>query len=456
MKKIILLFCILLYFTGAKAQTLWEALPLKFDQAPSRMYYDSIEQSSYIYSLFSIVNDTTCNIVRVNPNGSHVLMPQTPHTYNICMLRYNDTLFVGGDKGLIYWNGGDWTIVDTSLLVSSMLAYQGKLLVTGSLADPEETSLYSWDGSTWTSNIYGADTLYTGGGAGYLTAEYKGELYIAGNFNNTVDTAIDDIARFDGTRWQSVGGQIDGDALTHITKMLIWKDTLYVSGAFKESLGSPGNAIAQWDGQQWHRMGKGLNQSYPSATDMVVFNDALYVTGFFHDVNGMNPVPQAGKGLAKWDGSKWCTMGTTADLQIVNVGRTKNSLFVMGGFEIINGDTCINIAKWIGGDYTDSCSLAIDDPTALKDHGTLIQTQLSAYPNPTTGTLQISYFNRTTKKLATLKIVDAVGKIVSNSSFKVEQGSNQFSIDMTGMPAGLYLIELRNGEQKSIAKFIKN
>lgn len=148
-------------------------------------------------------------------------------------------------------------------------------------------------------------------------------------------------------------------------------------------------------------------------------------------------------------------MGTTADLQITNVGRSKDALFIMGGFQSINGDSCQTTAKWIAGDYTDTCSIALDNPTSLGGHESLSPSVLSVFPNPTSGMLQITYFNQTAQRTASLKIVDVVGKIVSSSNFKINQGNNQFGVDMTGVAAGLYIIELRSGEQKTNAKFIK-
>ncbi|RYZ31490.1 MAG: hypothetical protein EOP49_38905, partial [Sphingobacteriales bacterium] len=214
---------------------LWEPMSFRMDeQAYSRqMYYDESDTCSYIYGAFHAVNDTLCNIIKLYPDGTYTLLPPTPHVFTVQAMRYRDKLYVNGDSGIVRWSGTGWERIDSAHTMGRMSIYQDKLLICGTSNSNAFSSLFLWNDTLLTANFLGVDSLWTNGSGVSVTASYKGQLYIAGNFNDGGgDPDMDELARFDGTRWRNVGGQLKGNGLTHITDMLIWHDSLYVSGQF--------------------------------------------------------------------------------------------------------------------------------------------------------------------------------------------------------------------------------
>jgi hypothetical protein len=334
-----------------------------------------------------------------------------------------------------------------------MINYQGKLLIARKVINNgENNTLSTWDGSTWVHNFLGSDTLDAGNPQDYNSlCEYKGNLYVGGNIDRP--DGIHEIMMYDGQRWKGVGGQIAFDGFAGVYRLLEFHGDLYVCGEFMEGLGAPGNAIARWDGEEWHRLGDGLMANRPSAMDMIVFNDEIYVTGWFHTVNGI-PSPDGltmGKGFAKWDGEKWCTLGTTGNNDFNRIGRTKTGLYAMGGFTSINGVNLQgnNIAKWIGGSYTDTCTMASGE-TSVNSVSVADAINPLIFPNPVVdGILQINFRHRAPTNLLCY-IFDLTGKKVTSARLS----GTENSIDLSNLCPGLYMISIKSADSMYRTKIV--
>jgi hypothetical protein len=182
---------------------------------------------------------------------------------------------------------------------------------------------------------------------------YKGELYVAGRFKYTANQRLRNIARWNGTRWDSVGSGLNeySDALC------IYNNELYVSGEFKEAGGKPAHKIAKWNGNRWDSVGSGSNWG---ASTMAAFNGKLYVGGPF-DVLGNKPV----YGLGVWSGNTWspmkeelvgnytvCETGSCAGKIVLclpcvySLLAYNGCLYVGGNFKKAGKLVVNNIAKW--------------------------------------------------------------------------------------------------------------
>jgi len=460
MKRFLLLLFLHCSFCDANAQpTLWEPLPLYFDYNVTNMYYDSIGNSSYVMGDFQHVNGISCNIVEITDTG-YRLLPPTPTELAIRLVRYNDLIFVSGNDKLASWNGNNWTLESDGqeYRLGGLFPYQDKLLLTGSHFDGStyKKSIFVWDNGIVSDNFNNIESLFGDDDLNIRRiVEYKGNMYIAGNFSNLdTDPSVKEIAMYNGSNWQSVGELITG-GLSSVHDMLVWKDTLYVCGAFDKGSGSKANGVAQWDGSQWHEIGTGLFQgSSTTATDLMILHDELYVVGAFNNVNGMQQ-EQIGTGFAKWTGTEWCTMGTKADNALIQLGRFKDDLYIMGGFNILNGDTIGKIARWIGGDYTDSCSAPLN--TVGIDNLDEATNALNIYPNPATENISIRFSNGHSAGAspATIRVLDVSGRILISEEIKVKNGINQFEISTAKLVPGLYHINIATQFGKFTSKFSK-
>lgn len=78
---------------------------------------------------------------------------------------------------------------------------------------------------------------------------------------------------------------------------------------------------------------------------------------------------------------------------------------------------------------------------------------VSVYPNPSKGafTLTVTAENA---GVGTLRITDILGQTVLEKNLRADQGTNDYSIDLTGQPAGIYLLNYTIGTTSQTMKII--
>jgi hypothetical protein len=91
----------------------------------------------------------------------------------------------------------------------------------------------------------------------------------------------------------------------------------------------------------------------------------------------------------------------------------------------------------------------------LAEAGAISGLNLKVYPNPSTGLFTVS-FNALEAGWAEVMITDVTGRVAHKQSVRVESGENQLAIDLIGNPQGVYLLQLRQGEAKSVIRVILN
>lgn len=78
-------------------------------------------------------------------------------------------------------------------------------------------------------------------------------------------------------------------------------------------------------------------------------------------------------------------------------------------------------------------------------------TSVSSFPNPTTGQLNIVW-NQKAEENATVTISDISGRQVYHSAIKMSTGAGMTSIDLSGTPNGLYIINVRSASVNYTSK----
>lgn len=68
------------------------------------------------------------------------------------------------------------------------------------------------------------------------------------------------------------------------------------------------------------------------------------------------------------------------------------------------------------------------------------------YPNPTTSTLNID-MNLSNENITSIKMMDITGRTIKEISLKTFMGNNHLELDITDIPAGLYLLQIFNNNQ---------
>jgi hypothetical protein len=80
-------------------------------------------------------------------------------------------------------------------------------------------------------------------------------------------------------------------------------------------------------------------------------------------------------------------------------------------------------------------------------------TNYTVYPNPTTGVLNVDFETLTGGNLE-VRVLDLAGRVVTRTAVETLAGSNSFSVDLSGNPAGIYMLQLQQGERVETVKVI--
>ena len=321
----------------------------------------------------------------------------------------------------------DFCIAEDTLYVAGYITIVDSLPARG---------LASWDGEKW--HIF--DVPQPEPGLAVLAnsvAKYKGNIYLGGNFIVPVDgEQTNDLIRFDGTTWHKVGdGLVDGWANLH--DLEVFQDKLYVAGYFAKADGNPGNSIMSWDGEKWNDLGGGVCTSFGAIDDLFVHEDKLYVAGYFDCIGGIEA-----HNVASWDGQKWCSIGNSRFNRAIHaVAVWRDTVYVGGSFFEIDGEPAPYFAKYIGDHSNDTCSAPVSAAPEPDKNGFKLS------PNPSSDLLEI----QAPAPIESVWIYDAMGRaVLQPGGFGLRA-----SVSVGDLPAGLYFVSVRAGGRSWSGKFVR-
>jgi hypothetical protein len=271
----------------------------------------------------------------------------------------------GVASGVSKWNGTSWTSLAGNALstkganpVIKALAVTGTSLYVGGLFDTiggvAANNIARWDGATW--NTLGTGTT---NGTSYQVcalAIIGNDMYVGGSFTSAGGLPANNLARWDGTAWNLVGTGADNGVNQTVLCLVAVGTDLYAGGVFSKAGSVTANSIAKWSNGTWSSFGTGTSNGVSptgGVYSLAVSGTTVYVGGGFTYIGGN----QVGYGVARWDGSAWNVMGTTR-----NPGLNANSFFVYafslalvgnnlyaGGTFVEAGDAAAKyIARWDG------------------------------------------------------------------------------------------------------------
>ncbi|MBL8878120.1 MAG: hypothetical protein JNG88_03280 [Phycisphaerales bacterium] len=217
-------------------------------------------------------------------------------------------------------------------------------------------NIAAWDGRRWQGLGAGLNSTVSA----LCVTPGGNDLYVGGNFGTSGDytQVLWYIARWDGSRWYPLGEGLAGD----VRAIAYFEDAsgpaIYAGGEFRETVDQIAvNGVAKWDGERWSALGEGLNMFFGGgAYALAVFDDgsgpALYVGGWFPgtrrgDVNCPN--------ILKWTGSQWQPVGTGTSgpvnaLTVADLGDGP-ALYAGGAFSRA-GSQQATIARWDGATWS--------------------------------------------------------------------------------------------------------
>lgn len=218
-----------------------------------------------------------------------------------------------------------------------------------------------WDGSAWSSVGSGM----TGGGAGSTIVsalcvfdDGSGPaLYAGGRFTTAGGVPAVNLAKWDGSTWSPVGGGTN----SNVHALTVHDDgsgpALYAGGSFDAAGGIPANRIARWDGSDWSSLGAGIGSEdvYESVSALCVFDEGsgprLFASGSFTLAGGA-----AANNIARWSGTAWSSLGSGTNALVgamcVFDGGSGPELHVGGAFTTAGGIAASQIARWNGSTWS--------------------------------------------------------------------------------------------------------
>jgi hypothetical protein len=220
-------------------------------------------------------------------------------------------------------------------------------------------------------------------------------LYAGGFFDRVGDGPASGIVRWDGRRWEQLGGGVDG----LVYALAMYDDgtgpALYVGGWFDSAGGVQARDLAKWDGAEWHAVW----DTAPFVKSLAVYDDGtgpvLYVgteygygVGFlswfdgktFEDAGvngpvralatidgGAGPMLYAGgtfkkarnvaaRNIARWDGTSWSALGTGTNEAVRAIAGADLGdgprVYAGGDFTSAGGVSVSFIAAWDGAGWS--------------------------------------------------------------------------------------------------------
>ena len=203
-----------------------------------------------------------------------------------------------------------------------------------------------WDGSVWSS-------LGTGSGNGVnnhvrALAVSGSDLYVGGFFTQAGGVPANLVARWNGSTWSSLGTGIIGNGVNFSTvyDLAVSGSDLYVGGIFTQAGGLPANNVARWNGSAWSSLGTGSGNGVNFLVfALAISGSDLYVGGLFAQAGGL-PANR----VARWNGSAWSSLGTDSGNGVDNtvnaLAVSGSDLYVGGSFRTAGGQVSSSIAKW--------------------------------------------------------------------------------------------------------------
>jgi|GEM_PF-909500 len=440
MKKVAFYLVVLLGFTDSMqihAQD-WEGVGYFQGNGILEIFPDTIANKLYVGGVFQSVDDVDSrNIICFN--GSTFEQMTDSSNVNVCwnlgcrgvasIIRYQDKIIASLVRSTTYeanpqiigvgaWDGTGWYPLDGGLAdtyndfvsqfrpasIYDFCLTGDTLYAAGFITHVDSIpalALGAWDGAQWHSfnvpepTIPGVDFMLANS-----VAKYKGKIYLGGNLGLTLNGEyINDLIVYDGLLWEKVGdGLVDG--LTNLHDMEVFQDKLYIAGYFTQADGNPGNSIMSWDGEQWNDLGGGVC-GYGIIDDLFVHKDKLYVAGLFDCIGGIEA-----HNVAVWDGTKWCSVGHSIFNRAASaIAVWNDTIYAGGGFYEIDGQPVTYLARFVGDLSTSVCSEVV---SALEST-TSAAPYLNLYPNPAGNMLTITCSGM--DRLLRYEVVDLLGRL---------------------------------------------
>lgn len=412
---------------------------------------------------------------------------------HVYALKYDgkENLWFGTYKGLLMHNKSGWTLFDTS---NSKLTFtNGTNIDIFALEYDKAGNLWiGFRGTPWLAKYDGVNWVMFDSSNSPLKSEMINVIKADNNNNIWIGTENSGIIKYDGKNWvvyNNKNSPLTSNFVVDIEQDKSGAMWFGVRSVFYVDLGVmkiiPGG-LFKLDGTQWTRYGTD-NSLIPDDNVSAVAIDAkgnIWISNNDNFVVGKS----YGKGLTKFDGTKWTTFNMSNSFLPSNtVWDIKfdkdNNLWLAtcdGGIALFNGNdywavfdkehygiatnspSSIEIdkdnTKWIAS-YGDGLSVFIQNMDDVES-GNEINTPkdfvlMQNYPNPFNPATTIK-FTVAQKGYTTLKVFDMLGRQVSTVFNSDAEAGKAYNINFNAakLASGVYLYQLQQGSKIEMRKML--
>lgn len=283
--------------------------------------------------------------------------------------RYEGDLYLGGSslspfgysycRSMARYADGAWTCFspDSPFTLFDFEVWNGELVL--GYAGPEVGEIDAHGIARWDGTAFHPFDEQLGTGAEVRALGiHDGALVAGGNLDQTPNPH-QDIIRWTGTYWETIGGGLTGAPSDVVYDLIEFGGDLYVAGSFEEVDGQPASNLAHWDGSSWSTLGAGADQRVNALT---VHDGHLIAGGRF---TAVDDVP-AGR-VAAFDGISWMPLGDGFLGEVLALGTFEGSLLVGG--DLVQGGEDLYLARWTGSEWERFEGGTDDVVTAIEDLG---------------------------------------------------------------------------------------
>jgi hypothetical protein len=167
-----------------------------------------------------------------------------------------------------------------------------------------------------------------------------GRLYIGGNFNKIGNLICNNVAMWDGYKWNKLANGINGEVQS---LGIDYNNNLFVGGSFSGSWSENilSKNIIKWNGSNWESLDGGVNNNV--STIGTLSNGQIVIGGSFDKTITSETTLQK---IAKWNNSQWIDLGTTFSADIYALAIDKNDLIYIGGYYLPVSALNTNTGIW--------------------------------------------------------------------------------------------------------------
>ena len=191
-------------------------------------------------------------------------------------------------------------------------------------------------------------------GDGVVAVAVRGsEIFVGGRFDVFNRAPANNIARWDGTRWTTLGegpaNGVDGP----VSSIRVDGDDVYVGGEFRHAGGREARFVARWDGSAWHSLGEGpangVDGNAAHVNAIVTTGDGVFVGGAFRTAGG-----RRASAVARWDKAtgEWSSLRGGTDLlrdyggSVSRMAADGDAVYISGNFKGVAGLKARDLARW--------------------------------------------------------------------------------------------------------------